>query len=283
MNKIRIYICILLIFAISFSLVCCNVEEQPKGRTAVTTLPSPTVICLDDIVSWNKINKATSYDVYIDGVFTANTSSTFYLVSVEGEHTAYVIAKGNGTTTADSVRSNKVTCKVEHQMSKQDVFSNFILQDGSWESDGTIDGAIKFVQEKQSMDADLFADFESVFTEHFDNDGGYRGEFWGKTLRGAVMCYRYTQNEELYNLLRSTVINVMNSQESNGRISGSDVGENEFAGWNLWGRTYVVLGMLHFYSVCKDETLKAQIIDCCKKQEGCEANCRKNTKFAKSR
>ena len=266
MKKIKLILSIVLIIVMSFLLVCCNTQPNPDDLSQLIVLPSPTVICLDDIVSWNQVDQAQSYDVYVDGALVANTSGTFYLLEEEGEHVVYVIAKGDGTNTASSARSNKVVCKVEHKLTNQEVFTNFLLQDGAWEYDGTLNDAIEYVQEKQSLDADLFADFESVFTQHLDNDGGYRGEFWGKTLRGAVMCYRYTQNEQLYELMHNTVAMVMSSQEANGRISSTDQGDNEFAGWNLWGRTYVVIGMLQFYSICKDQAFKSQIIDCCKGQ-----------------
>ena len=259
-------VAILLIFVLCFPLVSCDIDDSQHNGGQTVRLSAPNVVCVSDLVSWNKVDNAISYDVYVDDILVGNTSQTYYLVADQGNHTVYVIAKGDGKNMLDSVRSNKVSCQVQKQTKKEDVFKNFILQDGAWDYTGTIDETIEFVQEKQSLDAGLFEDFESVFVEHLDNDGGYRGEFWGKTLRGAVMCYRYTQNEQLYNLMLNTVTNVMNSQEDSGRISGSDAGENEFVGWNMWGRTYVVLGMLHFYSVCKDEAFKAKIIDCCKGQ-----------------
>ena len=36
---------------------------------------------------------------------------------------------------------------------------------------------------------------------------------------------------------------------------------HEFDGWDIWSRKYVLLGMEYYLEICKDEALKAQIVE----------------------
>ena len=258
-------VAILLIFVLCFPLVSCDIDDSQYNGGQTVRLSAPNVVCVSDLVSWNKVDNAISYDVYVDDILVGNTSQTYYLVTDQGNHTVYVIAKGDGKNMLDSVRSNKVSCQVQKQTKKEDVFKNFILQDGSWDYSGDFDYALRFVTEHQSKDADLLKDLEDAFIEHLDNDGGYRGEFWGKTMRSAVLSYRYTLDEELYAIMENSTRRLLTAQEEDGRLATLDR-SNEFRGWELWGRSYAVMGLLHFYSVCKDEALKTQIVESCKLQ-----------------
>lgn len=89
--------------------------------------------------------------------------------------------------------------------------------------------------------------------------GGWRGEYWGKMLRGAVFIYNYTQDSELYGILEETVRDILSTQDNYGRIS-TYLKEEEFGLWDLWCRKYVILGLEYFLDICKDENLKSDII-----------------------
>lgn len=131
---------------------------------------------------------------------------------------------------------------------------------------GLADRAMHFAENKQLLDAGLWRCFVNQFKGETDkNDRGWRGEFWGKMMRGASLVYGYTGNEELYNILEDTVRDMISVTASNGRISSYSV-ETEFNGWDMWCRKYVILGMEYFLEICKDEALKVKIIDCIKKQ-----------------
>jgi len=84
-------------------------------------------------------------------------------------------------------------------------------------------------------------------------------------MRSAVLSYRYTLDEELYAIMENSTRRLLTAQEDDGRLATLDR-SNEFRGWELWGRSYAVMGLLHFYSVCKDEALKTQIVESCKLQ-----------------
>ena len=93
-----------------------------------------------------------------------------------------------------------------------------------------------------------------------DADHGWRGEYWGKLMRGACMTWQYTGDQELYDILTETVRELLSFQEADGRISTYSRKE-EFTGWDLWCRKYVLLGLIHFYEICTDEAFRQQVLE----------------------
>lgn len=124
---------------------------------------------------------------------------------------------------------------------------------------GVVGNALDWVTEFQLTDELLWERLESQFTTDMDDDGSWRGEFWGKMMRGASFVYAATGNEELYDLLEQSTRRLLTYQDELGRICTHSV-ENEFIGWDLWSRKYVLLGCFYFYGICKDEALKEQIV-----------------------
>ena len=125
---------------------------------------------------------------------------------------------------------------------------------------GIADYYARFIEKEQLLNESLWKKFVQVFKDHSDiQDDGWRGEYWGKMMRGACMTYSYTQNEKLYSVLHSAVENLLSAQDDYGRVSAYDI-EHEFRGWDIWGRKYVLVGLEYFYGICRDETLKAKIL-----------------------
>ena len=136
----------------------------------------------------------------------------------------------------------------------------FEAEVGSWNYTGEYDRAARFVEEHQVMNPALWTTFVEQFRVQLDaEDGGWRGEYYGKMMRGACWIYKYTKNEKLYRTLDATVRYLLSCQEENGRIS-SYKQEGEFGYWDMWCRKYVMLGSQYFYEICKDEEFKAEII-----------------------
>ena len=136
----------------------------------------------------------------------------------------------------------------------------FELPMGSFDYSGEYDRAVRFVMEHQSKNTMLWKTFVDEFKNPVDaTDGGWRGEFWGKMMRGAAWIYKYTKNEELYAILEESVRDLLTAEDADGRFS-TYVKENEFTYWDMWCRKYVLLGMQYFYDICPDEDLKASII-----------------------
>lgn len=124
---------------------------------------------------------------------------------------------------------------------------------------GFIDELMRYVEDFQLLDTELWSRLAHQFYEDADYDAGWRGEFWGKMMRGACFVYSCTKNEKLYNELLKTITDIMGAQDENGRIS-TYAQNHEFDGWDIWSRKYVMLGMQYFLEICPDEAMHERII-----------------------
>ena len=126
--------------------------------------------------------------------------------------------------------------------------------------EGFIDKAIRYIESEQLLDVSLWKRFtEQYRMRDADFDDGWRGEYWGKMMRGACLTYSYTKNPELYRILTDTVEDILTCQEEDGRMS-TYARNHEFRNWDMWCRKYVLLGMQYFLEICEDEELYARII-----------------------
>ena len=124
---------------------------------------------------------------------------------------------------------------------------------------GVIDEAFRYIEDFQLLDPALWARFVRQFRDHTDTDGGWRGEYWGKMMRGAAFVYAYTKNETLYHILTDTVNDMILAADDDGRIS-SYTREGEFDAWDLWSRKYVLLGMQYFLEICRDREMHERTV-----------------------
>ena len=145
--------------------------------------------------------------------------------------------------------------------------TDIMFDDLNRESDfgGFVDEYIRYIEDFQLLDEDLWARFVQQFNEDADFDAGWRGEYWGKMMRGSAMTYAYTKNPRLYAAMEKTVNDMIDSADDDGRISSYGC-DHEFDGWDMWSRKYVMLGMQYFMEVCKDKQLNDRIIESMKKQ-----------------
>ncbi|MBE6702786.1 MAG: hypothetical protein E7585_05185 [Ruminococcaceae bacterium] len=138
----------------------------------------------------------------------------------------------------------------------------FLFPAGSFDYRGPLDNAIRFIEDFQLLDHTLWEKFVNVFTELPKPDTankGWRGEYWGKMMRGGCLTYQYTQNPALYKALSHAVELMLAAPEADGRISAYDR-DAEFDGWDIWCRKYVMLGLEYFLEICTDEALSARIL-----------------------
>lgn len=134
--------------------------------------------------------------------------------------------------------------------------SNF---NGEWRFTGVIHETMKFIEDMQMLNPELWFRFVQQFRSHTDTDNGWRGEYWGKMMRGACFVYSYTRNNELYDILTKTVRDMIDSFDEHGRISSYPI-EREFTGWDIWCRKYVLLGMQYYIEICHDNEFIEEII-----------------------
>lgn len=105
----------------------------------------------------------------------------------------------------------------------------------------------------------IMAADSSLYTDPFvrkdDSEGSFCGEFWGKWFTSAALAYRYEPREEYRRILDRAVDDLLATQEENGRLSCS---AKDFTIWDIWGRKYVLLGLVACYDVTGSErALKA--------------------------
>ncbi|MBQ6884569.1 MAG: glycoside hydrolase family 127 protein [Clostridia bacterium] len=132
--------------------------------------------------------------------------------------------------------------------------------------DGWLDESLNLITDMQLRDSKMWQLFVEQFRTNPDIvDAGWRGEFWGKMMRGACFVYSYSKDKELFDVLKASVQDLVNAQDELGRISTYTV-EKEFDGWDLWSRKYVLLGMQYFVEICDDKEFNAMVIDCMKRQ-----------------
>lgn len=88
----------------------------------------------------------------------------------------------------------------------------------------------------------------------------WQSEFWGKWMLGAVLSYRYTQDQVLRDSIEYGIKGLLGSQLSNGYI-GNYAEEAQLQEWDVWGRKYSMLGLLTYYDLTGDK----KVLDaCCK-------------------
>jgi len=125
---------------------------------------------------------------------------------------------------------------------------------------GAADAAVRFLTAEQLTDAALWRRFVRQFREQTDGENrGWRGEYWGKMMRGAVTVYQYSRDPALHRVLTETVRDMLTVAEADGRVS-SFSRATEFEAWDLWCRKYVLLGLEYYLEICEDEALRGEIL-----------------------
>ena len=94
-----------------------------------------------------------------------------------------------------------------------------------------------------------------------ETDYKWRCEFWGKTIRSAILAWQYTQDDELLAIIKATVKDIISTQTPDGCIS-SYPADKQLCGWDLWGRKYVLAGLLRYYEVIEKSPEVLNV--CCK-------------------
>ena len=92
------------------------------------------------------------------------------------------------------------------------------------------------------------------FRDHTDEGGGFAGEFWGKWFTSACLAYAYNPQQKFREILDRSVEQILQTQEKDGRISSY---KKDFGYWDIWGRKYVLLGLLSYY----DQTGDKKVLD----------------------
>lgn len=136
----------------------------------------------------------------------------------------------------------------------------FPLEPGSAVFEGRPDAVMRWIADVQLKNRDAWAHFVDAFRTGIDSaDHGWRGEYWGKMMRGACLAQAYLRDPELEVVLREAVEGLLSTQDAVGRISSYRADE-ELVGWDMWARKYVLTGLLHYLEICFDDELRERIV-----------------------
>ena len=143
---------------------------------------------------------------------------------------------------------------------KRTIDTFFDFESGSVKYRTAVDELNKFVEKEQLLDEKLWTMFVDQYRTPVDDiDRGWRGEYFGKMMRGGCLTYTYTQNKALYRTLENAVKDLLSTQDKLGRIASYSIA-GEFDGWDLWTRKYVMLGLIYFYDICPKQALKEKVL-----------------------
>ncbi|MBR2508418.1 MAG: glycoside hydrolase family 127 protein [Lentisphaeria bacterium] len=106
-----------------------------------------------------------------------------------------------------------------------------------------------------------YTELVDPFRFRSETDFKWRCEFWGKIVRSAILAWKYAPDDELLAIIKATVKDIISTQTPDGCIS-SYPADKQLGGWDVWGRKYVLAGLLRYYEVIEKspEVLNA----CCK-------------------
>lgn len=85
-----------------------------------------------------------------------------------------------------------------------------------------------------------------------DETWSWRTEFWGKWFTSAAWAWRYEPTPERRAKLDEAVAGLLATQTADGYI-GTYREEARLSNWDVWGRKYVLLGLLAHHDVTGDE------------------------------
>jgi len=77
-------------------------------------------------------------------------------------------------------------------------------------------------------------------------------EFWGKWMLGAVAAWEYSHDATLMNHMSHSVESLIETQMPNGYI-GNYAPDSQLNQWDIWGRKYVMLGLLRYHDITGDK------------------------------
>ena len=79
----------------------------------------------------------------------------------------------------------------------------------------------------------------------------WQSEFWGKWFTSAALAYRYQPDAKMRAVLDEAVAGLLKTQTADGYI-GNYKPTAETQGWDIWGRKYVLLGLLAYHDLTGD-------------------------------
>lgn len=83
---------------------------------------------------------------------------------------------------------------------------------------------------------------------HREETWMWQTEFWGKWITSAILSYSYKKDAELLSFIDTAYSALVATQTSDGYI-GNYRYDNHLEQWDIWGRKYVMLGLIAYYDM----------------------------------
>lgn len=146
-----------LVIFFTLTLVGCGSSEN---ETTLVKLAQPDNLTFNGVLTWNPVEFAISYDVYIDGRIV-NVDDNSYVIEEEGDFDIYVIAKAEGYIESDPSDTLVITINYENSL----IFNiNVENNQISWDSHNDVQAYNLFINGvKYVVDDNIFniGNFES--------------------------------------------------------------------------------------------------------------------------
>jgi len=121
---------------------------------------------------------------------------------------------------------------------------------------GTLGARLSATIENQVMAQNIDRIVQPYRDKKEVGDGDWRCEYWGKWATSAALACRYEATPGHHEVLAKGVRELLATQDQDGYI-GTRKPEHHLKGWDVWGRKYVLLGLLADYDLTGDPAILA--------------------------
>jgi DUF1680 family protein len=116
---------------------------------------------------------------------------------------------------------------------------------------GYVGAKIDLCMEKRVMAQDIDRLVRPFAEKTEIGDGDWRSEYWGKWFTSAALAYAYEPTPAHRAVIDKAVSALIATRDADGYI-GSRNAAHRLQGWDIWGRKYVLLGLIFAYDVTGD-------------------------------
>ena len=108
----------------------------------------------------------------------------------------------------------------------------------------------------------VYEEAVNAFRTHYDDNGSWQGEYWGKTMLSAVAVERLTRDYDLATwIVTNATAFVREFQRADGYISsysdpaavGPNADGSERFCWNVWSRKYTMWALIEIANMIRDD------------------------------
>ncbi len=130
---------------------------------------------------------------------------------------------------------------------------------------GYPDELISIIIKDEYLDIEKYRLFVNQFALHSDSNGSWKGEYWGKFVRGACACYKAKPSAKLYRVIEDSVFEMASLLEEDGTLSSYSK-EERLSGWDVWATKYAMIGFLSYLDISHSKSKKTKILNVLKRQ-----------------